>query len=145
LNGFLLDSNVIAELAGRSPDPAVAGWANAQIEARLHLSVLTLGEYAKGIEKLVSDDPRRERIQQIADALSQRFRDRVLPVSNAVVLRWGRISGRVKRETGQAPAVIDTLLAATAIEHDLVLVTRNIRDVRHSGARLFNPWDASAG
>ena len=64
----------------------------------------------------------------------------MLPVSDAVVLRWGAISGRVSRDTGHPPPVVDTLLAATALENDLYLVTRNIADVRHSGAALFNPW-----
>ena len=55
--------------------------------------------------------------------------------------RWGVISGTVRRETGHPPPVIDTLLAATALEHDLYLVTRNVRDVGQSGAALFNPWE----
>jgi predicted nucleic acid-binding protein len=62
-----------------------------------------------------------------------------------VVLRWGAISGRVRRETGHPPPVIDTLLAATALEHDLYLVTRNVADVQHSGAALFNPWKDDPG
>ena len=61
-------------------------------------------------------------------------------MSDAVVRRWGRLSGDIKRASGKAPEVIDTLLAATAIEHDLCLVTRNVKDVRHSGAAIFNPW-----
>jgi len=57
-----------------------------------------------------------------------------------VVRRWRAISGAVKRATGQTPPVIDTMLAATALEHDIYLVTRNVRDVQHSGAAVFNPW-----
>jgi hypothetical protein len=63
-----------------------------------------------------------------------RFADRLLPLTDATVRRRGAVSGEVKRQTGQSPSVIDTLLA---------LVTRNLRDVRHSGATLFNPWEAS--
>ncbi len=55
--------------------------------------------------------------------------------------RWGTISGTVRRDTGHPPPVIDTLLAATALHHDFYLVTRNVRDVRHSGAAVFNPWE----
>ncbi len=61
-------------------------------------------------------------------------------VSDAVIRRWGAISGAVKRATGHSPSVIDSMLAATAIEHDLYFVTRNVRDVQHSGAAVFNPW-----
>src|SRR3546814_3167693 len=75
------------------------------------------------------------------DALAHRFSDRLLSVDDAIVFRWGVISGDGKRRTRQAPPVIDTFLAATAIEHDLFLVTRNVKDTRHSGAVIFNPWE----
>ncbi len=75
-----------------------------------------------------------------ANSLEARFGERILAVSNPVVRRWGAISGAVKRAVGHSPSVVDTLLAATALEHDLYLVTRNVRDVQHSGAAVFNPW-----
>ena len=75
------------------------------------------------------------------DSLLARFDERMLPVSDRVVRRWGVISGLRRRETGHSPLVIDTLLAATAIEHDLYLATRNTRDVSGSGAAVFNPWE----
>lgn len=61
-------------------------------------------------------------------------------MTDPIVRRWGELSGVVKQQTGHAPPVSDTMLAATAIEHDLCLVTRNSRDVQHSGASWFNPW-----
>jgi predicted nucleic acid-binding protein len=64
----------------------------------------------------------------------------VLSVSDSIVRRWGSISGRIKRNTGHPPPVIDTFLAATALEHRLVLVTRNLKDVVNSGAEVFSPW-----
>src|SRR3546814_19040130 len=73
--------------------------------------------------------------------LFRSFRDRLLSVDDAIVYLLVAISCELKRRTGQAPPVIDTLLAATAIEHDLFLVTRNIKDIRHSGAVIFNPWE----
>ncbi len=110
-------------------------WAAAQDEATLHISVLTIAEYDKGIANLPDGDARRPVY------LAARFAARLLPVSDAIVRRWGTISGTVRRNTGHSPPVIDTLLAATALDHDLYLVTRNVRDVRHSGAAVFNPWD----
>jgi predicted nucleic acid-binding protein len=65
----------------------------------------------------------------------------VLSVDDNVVRRWGVISGTVKREAGAAPSVIDTLLAATAIKNRMFLVTRNVKDVQHSRAAVFNPWE----
>lgn len=107
----------------------------------MFLSVLTLAEYDKGIHNLEPDHSDRSRYMAARDALARRFADRLLSVDDAVVFRWGMISGDVKRHTRQAPPVIDTLLAATAIEHDLFFVTRNVKDTRLSGAAIFNPWE----
>ena len=138
--GWLLDTNVVAELANPHGAARVHAWAGAQDEQRLLLSVLTLGEYEKGLHNLPPDSAVRPRIEAALAALEARFAGRLLPVSDAVVRRWGAVSGAVKRATGQTPPVIDTLLAATALEHDLYLATRNVRDVQHSGAAVFNPW-----
>ena len=139
-NGWLLDTNVIAELASARPAARVAAWAGARPEDRLYISVVTLAEYDKGIENMAAGQPARRRIERAVAALEARFAGRVLSLDDATVRRWGRISGRVKRETGRAPPVVDTLLAAQAIERDLCLVTRNVKDVRHAGARVFDPW-----
>ena len=138
--GWLLDTNVVAELASPGGNAHVQAWAAAQDEAGIHLSILTLGEYEKGLHNLPDASPARPRITAALAALERRFTGRVLPVSDQVVRRWGAISGAVKRATGHAPPVVDTLLAATAIEHALCLVTRNVRDVQHSGAAVLNPW-----
>jgi toxin FitB len=143
VNGWLLDTNVIAELSKRQATARVAAWAAAQDEARLFLSILTLGEYDKGLANLVADDPRRGVIAAGIAALEVRFVGRVLPLTGSIVRRWGTISGLVKLRAGQTPPVIDTMLAATAIEHDLCLVTRNVRDIRWSGAAVLNPWEES--
>jgi len=140
VNGWLLDTNVIAELSGSKPDSNVANWFGSQSERTLFLSILTFGEYEKGIAHLPPGEVRRPRLQRALIALQERFSGRVLPVSEAIVLRWGTISGEVKRLTGHSPSVIDTLLAATAIEHNLYLVTRNTSHVSNSGAAVFNPW-----
>ena len=142
--GWLLDTNVIAEVISPRGSARVKAWAAAQDEATLHLSVLTIGEYEKGIANLPDDEPRRPAYITLRESLIMRFADRTLPVSNATVRRWGVISGHLRRQTGHPPPVIDTFLAATAIEHDLYLVTRNVRDVRGSGAAIFNPWEDDA-
>ncbi len=138
--GWLLDTNVIASLVAPNGAPTVKAWAREQDEERMFLSVLTLAEYDKGIAKLPADSTDRARYQTALNALEERFAGRILPVSNAIVRRWGLLSGTVHRDTGAPPPVIDTLLAATALEHDLVFVTRNTRDVAGSGARILNPW-----
>jgi len=146
VNGWLLDTNVIAEVSGARPEPKVANWIGSLPEHTLFLSILTIGEYRKGIHHLPPSDKLRPRLQGAVASLETRFAGRVLGVSDQIVLRWGAISGEVKRLTGHSPSVIDTLLAATAIEHNLYLATRNTVHVAHSGAVIFNPWkDDSAG
>jgi predicted nucleic acid-binding protein len=144
LKGWLLDTNVVAALINPNGAPSVKTWAAAQDEASFYLSILTLGEYDKGIHNLRDDHVDRPRYMATRDALAERFEARVLSISDDIVRRWGRISGEVKRASGHAPPVIDTMLAATAIEHDLYLVTRNIKDARPSGAVVFDPWNDDA-
>lgn len=140
MNGWLLDTNVIAEISGSRPDPNVEKWIKAQPEHLLFLSILTIGEYHKGIEHLALGDKRRASVRKGVVALERRFSGRVLSLSDKIVLRWGAISGEVKRLTGHSPSVVDTMLAATALEHDLYLATRNVAHVTQSGAAVFNPW-----
>jgi predicted nucleic acid-binding protein len=140
MRGWLLDTNVIAELTRDRCDPKVFAWAQAQSEERLFISVLTLGEYRKGIANLSDDDPAAIRYRDMLDRLQERFADRVLDITSEISMAWGVISGTVKRLSGHPPPVIDTLLAATAIRSNLYLATRNVRDVQHSGAAVFNPW-----
>ena len=139
--GWLLDTNVTAEIIRSGGSARVKAWAAEQDESTFHLSILTIAEYDKGIANLLNGDRRRSISMTIRDSLAARFAGRLLPMSDAVVRRWGLIRGTVRRDTGHPPPVIDTLLAATALEHDLYLATRNVRDVRHSGAAVFNPWE----
>lgn len=141
MNGYLLDTNVIASLIAPNGAPSVKAWVAAQDEDRLWLSILTLGEYDKGIAMLSDDDTNRGRYIAARDALEDRFEGRILPISDAIIRRWGTISGLVRRETGHPPPVIDTLFAATAVAHQLCFVTRNVKDVAGSGAEVLNPWD----
>ncbi len=134
MNGWLLDTNVIAELSGRKPHSNVLDWRSKQPEELLFISVLTLAEYDRGVHNLANDDPRTQRLLAAVDALELRFRSRILPLGNAAIRRWGRVSGITKRMTSHWPAVVDTLLAASAVEYGLYLVTRNVRDVARSGA-----------
>jgi predicted nucleic acid-binding protein len=141
LKGWLLDTNVVAALINPRGAPSVKMWATGQDEDTFHISVLTLAEYDKGIHNLPPDHEDRPRYMAARDALAERFARRVLSLDDDIVRHWGRISGEVKRQSGHAPPVIDTMLAATAINLDLYLVTRNVRDARPSGAIVFDPWN----
>lgn len=140
MNGWLLDTNVIAEVSGAKPEKKVVQWLGSQPERLLFLSILTLAEYQKGIAHLPLGDNRRPRLQRAVIALEERFSGRILSLTDPIALRWGTISGEVKRLSGHSPSVVDSLLAATAIEHNLYLATRNTAHVVNSGAAIFNPW-----
>ena len=101
--GWLLDTNVIAEIISPGGSTRVKTWAAEQDEASFYSSVLTIGEYEKGIANLPDDEPRRPTFMTLRDSLLARFGERLLPVSDPVVRRWGAISGLCRRATGHPP------------------------------------------
>jgi predicted nucleic acid-binding protein len=138
--GFLLDTNVISELVTRSPEPNVSRWVEDTDETLLHLSVLTLGEIRKGIGGLPQAKRRAELEIWLNKGLRSRFAGRILPIDAAVADRWGRVAAQARSKNIQLP-VIDGLLAATALEHDLTFVTRDTADVAGTGVLVLNPWE----
>lgn len=133
---YLLDTNVISELVRPQPDAGVVRWFDGVPEVALHLSVLSLGEIRKGVERLAPGD-RRERLRLwLEQDLPAWFEDRLLPVSADVADRWGRLLA----EAGRPLPAVDSLLAATALSHGLRLVTRNTGDFRVPGLEVIDPW-----
>lgn len=141
MSGYLLDTNVLSEGVKLRPDARVKAWVDATDEQLLHVSVLTLGEIRKGIESLPASSRRATLESWLIQDLVVRMAGRVLQVDQEVADRWGRLAGKAKAENRPLPAV-DGLLAATALEHNLTLVTRNTRDVLLTGVPLFNPWES---
>lgn len=138
MRGFLLDTNCISELVSVKPERRVIDWFEGTDEGLLYLSVLTLGEIRKGLEGLPRARRRSGLETWLAD-LKLRFAGRLLPVEEAVAERWGLIAAQAKRQ-GKALAVIDGLLAATALHHNLTIVTRNTGDFTLGQVSSFNPW-----
>ncbi len=137
----MLDTNVIAEATKPRPSAAVRAWLDARDEGSLFISVITLGEIRQGIELKHADRKRAAQLEQALADVESRFAGRVLPIDTAVAERWGEISGRARR-TGRGPlSAIDALIAATAIQHHLVVATRNERHFAHTGAAVLNPFD----
>ena len=141
MSGFLLDTNVISELVMAKPDPKVTKWIEATEETLLYLSVLTIGEIRKGVTSLPQSGRRIALEAWLDHDLVLRFADRILPVDQLVADRWGRIAGSVAAQKSPV-SVIDGLFAATALHHNLILVTRNTRDIASTGVPAFNPWMA---
>ena len=125
---FLLDTCVISELTRKLPTRHVVEWIGSQDELQLFLSVITLGEIERGIDKL-SQGRKKETLRQwLAGDLPRRFAGRVLPIDAETALRWGEISAEAEGK-GRPVPVLDGLMAATALVHGLTLVTRNTADV----------------
>lgn len=136
MTGYLLDTNILSERRRRQANPAVVAWLDAVPEGQLRLSVLSLGEIRYGVELLAARDPRAaEPIEAWLAELTDRFAERLLPVTHQVADCWARLRAR-----RPLPGV-DGLIAATAVTHDLTLVTRNTRDFAGLGVRLLNPVD----
>ena len=106
----------------------------------LYASVLTLAEIRRGIEILPASKRRSQLEQWLEGELLESFGTNLLPVTRAIGDRWAVLSARAQRR-GAPLAVIDGLIAATALEHDLILATRNVRDFLDLGVSIFNPWE----
>ena len=141
MSGFLLDTNFISELVRPRPEPRVMGWLDSVDESLLYLSVLTLGEIRKGLAGL-SHGKRRLHLESWLDVeLQTRFSGRTLPVDAAVANRWGLLAAQAKSR-GRPLPVIDGLLAATALQYNLTVVSRNASDFANTRVPVINPWDA---
>lgn len=139
MSGFLLDTNVILELVRPRPEPTMVAWIEATSESLLYLSVLTLGEIRKRVSSLRNTSRRIALEAWLDSELVLRFANRIFPIDQSVADRWGRIAAQLAGQNPPLP-VIDGLLAATALHHNLTFVTRNVKDVSGTGAPLFNPW-----
>jgi predicted nucleic acid-binding protein len=143
MKGYLLDTNVISEYSGlRPPDPHVREWIKAQKPQSLYLSALTLGEIRKGATVLAYGNRRSQLESWLATALPVQFEARVLPVDGVIAEIWGAISGQAQTG-GVALPTVDGLLAATAMHHNLAVVTRNLRHFTRWGIPVTNPWEPS--
>ena len=136
---FLLDTCVVSELAKTSVDAKVRAWADSNSELEFYISALTLGELQKGAARLAEGAKKSLLLAWLHDDLIKRFADRVLPINQAVALRWGEMQAQLEKQGKLMPA-IDGLIAATALQHQLTVVTRNTKDMEASGVALFNPW-----
>jgi predicted nucleic acid-binding protein len=134
---YLIDTNVLSELRNRRADARVVAWMQARSRQSLYLSVLSLGEIRKGIEGVADPAFRQTLVDWLEVELPNYFVGRLLEIDEPIADRWGR----VQASAGRTLPVIDGLLAATALQHDLTLVTRNARDFAGLGVQVVNPWE----
>jgi tRNA(fMet)-specific endonuclease VapC len=136
---YLLDTNVFSELVVKQPNTRVIDWIDSVDPNSLYLSVITIGELRKGIEKLPKSKRKTNLLEWLNDQLQLRFRGRILAIDIDVMLAWGILMGQLEQVGRPLPAM-DSLIAASALHHNCSLVTRNEDDFKKTGVVLMNPW-----
>ena len=136
---YLLDTNVVSETRKSTLDLRVKEWFDAIPSSSLYISVLTLGEIRKGIEKLFTESGKKQQIVSwFENEIPRWFGANILPITPEIADKWGSITSFSKCANNHA---IDSLLAATALTHNLKIVTRNVKDFDVPGLEVINPWN----
>lgn len=138
---FLLDTNVVSEAMRKQPSARVLDWIAAQVEESLFISAITVGELRRGSLLLGQGKRGKALLQWIDTGIKTEFASRILPLDTKVMERWADLQ-HATAKAGRGLPVIDSLLAATALAHDLTLATRNVADFAAAGVTLFDPWQS---
>lgn len=136
---YLLDTCLISELVKKTPNREVVSWLDEQDEQSLFLSVLTIGELQKGINKLPEGTRKDDLNAWIEHDLILRFSGRIIDVDLETMHIWGKMQGEAEQK-GESLPVMDSLIASTAKAHGLAVVTRNVKDMERCHVRVCNPW-----
>ena len=136
----LLDTCVISELVSKKPNPKVVEFVDSLDAEDVYLSVITIGEIVKGIERLPSSKRRSELQAWLNDDLLVRFEGNVIPLDIDIMAAWGRITARLE-SAGKTMPAIDSLIAASVLDRKMTLVTRNVSDFEGTNAEIVNPWE----
>lgn len=140
MNGYLLDTNIPSEFSRDRPEPRVVQWLKSQAPLRLFLSVVTIGEIRNGLAVLPHSRRRADLETWFQTNLLIWFRNRILPVTHSIADRWGMLDGQC--QLGGSPLnTADGMIAATALAHDLITVTRNVKDFARLAVPMFNSWE----
>jgi tRNA(fMet)-specific endonuclease VapC len=127
-------------LISKKPSSSVVEFVDSLDAEDMYLSVITVGEITKGIEKLPKSKRKQELHTWLREDLLVRFSGKIIPIDNDVITEWGLLSARLEL-SGQSIPAIDSLIAATALTYAFALVTRNVNDFEGSGVEIVNPWE----
>lgn len=139
---YLLDTCVLSEFVKTTPEVRVLEWINARVESDLYVAAMTLAELRRGVARLPASR-RKTDLGVWLEQLQAGFAERILPFTGETAAYWGEMCARVEAG-GRTMAAFDSIIAATAVEHGLVLVTRNDRDFMAALPVVFNPWEITA-
>lgn len=139
MRGYLIDTCVISDATQTRPSARVMDWLDMKSVESLFLSVISIGEIEQGIAHLGAGTRARKLTAWLMEAILPRFESRILGVDQAIAQRWGRMRGAAMR-VGRPLVLVDSLIAATALEHELTIVTRNTKDFARLDSPLINPW-----
>ncbi len=137
---YLLDTCVISELVARQPNPKVVEFVDSLDPDDVYLSVITIGEIAKGIARLAKSKRRQELLDWLENDLLVRFDGKIIPLDTNVLLNWGSLTARLEA-TGNILPAMDSLISATCLSYSCILVTRNVDDFAATGIEMSNPWE----
>lgn len=136
---YLLDTCLISEIIAKQPNQQVLDWLDAQLPETLYLSVITVGEITKGISKLPTSKRKESLTKWLNEALPIRFENRILGLDTSTMILWGNLVAQLE-QNGRPLPVMDSLIAAIALQKSLSLVTRNEKDFAGTGVVIINPW-----
>jgi len=137
---YLIDTNALSELTKIKGDSKVIQWFNETPDYELFLSVLTIAEIRKGIEKLNDSSKKDVLTNWLQTELDERFKNRILSFGISEAMIWGKLTARMEN-TGINLPIIDSMIAAIALSKNAILVTRNTKDFEATGVKLLNPWN----
>lgn len=136
---ILLDTCVISELITKQPNPKVVEYVDLPDPEDVYLSVITIGEIVKGIEKLSKSRRKQDLQAWLKDDLLVRFEGNLVSLDTDILIEWGALTARLE-SSGKTMPAIDSLIAATALAKKMILVTRNVSDFEETGVEIVNPW-----
>ena len=137
---YLLDTCVLSEFTRRQPEPRVVDWLNSIDEEKLFISVITIGEIQRGVERLPDSHRKTELLVWMNTGLLTRFAGRMVLIDAPTMFLWGSLVARLE-DAGHPLGVMDSLILASALQNNLIIATRNVADFLPGGGQVINPWE----
>lgn len=137
---YLLDTCVLSEFTRCQPEPRVIDWLNSVDEDQLFISVITIGEIQRSIERLPDSHRKTELLVWMNNELLKRFANRTVAIDAPTMFLWGSLIARLE-STGRSMGVMDSLILASALQNNLIIATRNVADYTPGGVQVINPWE----